>query len=197
MNTTRAWMDQHTQLFLSAVQQLTDADLDAACPGLPGWTRRHLIAHVHYNAEALRRLVSWAGTGIECRMYASDEQRATEIERGATLLAGTLRQLVVQSADALAGDLDALDAQAWHAEVITAQGRKVPATEIPWMRSREVAVHAVDLDAGVTFDDLAPDLIEALLVDVVTRRASVGEGPALAAWLTGRAGTPPQLGRWL
>ena len=197
MNTTRDWMDKHTQLFLSALQRLTDADLEDACPRLPGWTRRHLIAHVHYNAEALRRLVSWAGSGIENRMYASAEQRATEIESGATLPAGTLRQLVVRSADALARDLDALDAQAWHAEVITAQGRQVPAIEIPWMRSREVAVHAVDLEAGVTFDDLGPAFVTALLTDIVAQRAARGEGPALAAWLTGRATTPPQLARWL
>ena len=31
------------------------------------------------------------------------------------------------------------------AEVVTAQGRTVPATEIPWLRAREVYVHVVDL----------------------------------------------------
>jgi maleylpyruvate isomerase len=104
---------------------------------------------------------------------------------------------MLQSAGALAHDLDALDPQAWNADVITAQGRQVRATEIPWMRSREVAVHAVDLDAGVTFDDLLPEFVTALLPDIVTQRAARGEVPALAAWLHRRAITPPQLGRWL
>ena len=47
---------------------------------------RHVVAHVHYNARALRRLVQWATTGTENRMYASPEQRASEIEAGAARL---------------------------------------------------------------------------------------------------------------
>jgi maleylpyruvate isomerase len=196
MTGARGWMDQHTKLFLSAVESLTDAEFDVPT-GLPGWTRRHLIAHVHFNAEALRRLVSWAATSTENRMYASPDQRLAEIESGAQLPPTTLRQLVVESADALARDLDGLDGDAWSAQVLTAQGRTVPATEIPWMRSREVAIHAVDLGSGVGFDDLAPDFVRALLADVVGRRASQGEGAGLAAWLTGRAATAPVLGPWL
>jgi maleylpyruvate isomerase len=73
----------------------------------------------------------------------------------------------------------------------------VPATEIPWMRARELAVHAVGLDAGVAFGDLPDDLVVGLLTDVVTKRATSGEGPALAAWLTGRSTEPPTLGPWL
>jgi maleylpyruvate isomerase len=65
------------------------------------------------------------------------------------------------------------------------------------MRAKEVSVHAVDLGAGARFDDLPADLVTALLVDVVTKRANGGEGPALAAWLTGRADEAPALGRWL
>ena len=47
---------------------------------------RHVVAHVHYNARALGRLVQWATTGTENRMYASPEQRASEIEAGAARL---------------------------------------------------------------------------------------------------------------
>ena len=64
-------------------------------------------------------------------------------------------------------------------------------------RAREVWIHAIDLGAGVTFDDLPPAFIAALLTDVVRKRAGSGEGPGLAAWLTGRAPEPPQLGAWL
>ena len=45
--------------------------------------------------------------------------------------------------------------------------------------------------------DLSEDLVETLLVDVVRRRASRGEGAALAAWLTGRAAEAPTLAPWL
>jgi maleylpyruvate isomerase len=196
MSDVRAWMDQGTKLFLGAVEGLGDREL-LVPTGLPGWTRRHVVAHVHYNAEALRRLVLWAATGVETPMYASPEQRAREIEEGARLPADRLRDLVARSATGLAEELDRLSDDAWRAEVVTAQGRRVAATEIPWLRAREVAVHAVDLGAGIGFSDLPDELVEALVVDVVTKRARTGDGPALAAWLTGRVAQAPTLGPWL
>ena len=166
-------MDDGTRLFLGALASLGDDDLNRPA-ALPGWTGRHVVAHVHYNAQALGRLAQWAATGAENRMYASPEQRVREIEAGATLPAAELRDLVQHSAASLAAALDDLPAEAWGAIVVTAQGRTVPATEIPWMRAREVCIHAVDLGAGVTFGDLPPDFVAALLADVVRKRA----GPA-------------------
>jgi maleylpyruvate isomerase len=196
MNDVRAWMDLGTRAFLGALDGLGEADLDEPT-GLAGWSRRHLVAHVHFNAEALRRLVAWADTGVETPMYASPEQRQDEIEQGARLPVEQLRDLVAASAAALADDLDRLTPRAWDSEVVTAQGRRVTAAEIPWLRTREVAVHAVDLRAGVTFADLPAGLVEALLVDVVRKRARSGEGAALAGWLTGRDVQAPSLGPWL
>jgi maleylpyruvate isomerase len=193
---SRIWLTDTTALFLAGVDKLSDADLDAPT-GLPGWTRRHLVAHVHFNALALGRLVSWAATGTENRMYPSMERRDAEIEEGAVLPAGDLRRLVRASAEELDGAFDALSPDAWEREVVTAQGRTVPATGIPWMRARELAVHAVDLGAGATFADLPDDLVTTLLTDVVTRRVTGGEGPGLAAWLTGRTAEAPALGPWL
>ena len=194
--TARPWMDAGTALFLDQLDGLGDAELDGPS-ALPGWTRRHLVAHVHLNACALMRLASWAATGVENRMYASPDQRAAEIEDGALWDAATLRASVRDSAARLGTALDELPVEAWHAQVVTAQGRTVPATEVPWMRAREVMVHALDLGTGLTFHDLPGDFTAALLADVVGKRAAAGEGPDLAAWLTGRASQPPQLGRWL
>jgi len=196
MTDARTWTRQGTKLFLDAVAELSDAAFDEPS-GLPGWSRRHVVAHLHYNAEALRRLVSWAATGVEQPMYASSQARGEEIEQGALLPVGTLRQLVATSATALESDLDALPETAWAAEVRTAQGRLIPASQIPWLRAREVAVHAVDLRAGVTFADLPEGFVAELLVDVVRRRAEYGDGPDLAAWLTGRTESAPTLGPWL
>jgi maleylpyruvate isomerase len=193
---TRDWMDLGTKLFLDAVESLPDTAFDEPT-GLPGWTRTHLVAHVHYNAEALRRLVSWARTGVENRMYAGPEQRAAEIEEGAQLPAAQLRRLVHDSARQLAAELDELPEDAWQHEVVTAQGRTVAATEIPWMRTREVAVHAVDLGTGIGFDDLPDELNTAVALDVVRKRSGNGEAAALAEWLTGRASQAPVLGPWL
>lgn len=130
-------------------------------------------------------------------MYASPQQRAAEIEQGARMVPAELRRLVAESAAALAADLAALDEAAWSAEVVTAQGRTIPAAQIPWLRAREVMVHAVDLGTGLTFADLPADFTTELLVDVVRKRAGVGEAPALAAWLTGRTVDVPALGAWL
>jgi uncharacterized protein (TIGR03083 family) len=193
---SREWLTDTTTLFLGGLDKLSDADLDAPT-GLPGWTGRHLVAHVHFNALALGRLVSWAATGTENRMYPSMERRNAEIAEGAGLPAADLRRLVHASAEELTVALDALPAEAWAHEVVTAQGRTVPATEIPWMRARELAVHAVDLGAGATFADLPDDLVTALLTDVVTKRVAGGEGPGLAAWLTGRTAEAPAIGPWL
>ena len=194
--TARAWMEQGTAVFLTAVGRLPDDELGKPT-ALPGWTRRHVIAHVHYNAEALRRLVRWARTGEPAPMYRDRAHRAAEIESGAQLAAARLRTVVHDSAAALAADFDALQQAALTREVTTAQGRSIPAGEIPWLRTREVAVHAVDLDAGVNFADLPGDLNTALVSDVVARRCAAGEAAPIAAWLTGRASDPPVLGPWL
>ncbi len=151
---------------------------------LPGWTRRHLLAHVAANADALCRLAHWARTGEERRMYASSGQRNAEIEVGAARPAGELRHWVTDSAVQLAEDLGRLTGQAWQTAVLTAQGRAVPAAEIPWLRAREVYVHAVDLAAGTGFGDLPPDFLEALLDDVAARRSAQGSGPALSLTAT-------------
>jgi uncharacterized protein (TIGR03083 family) len=189
------WMDSSTELFLGAVDSLTDAEFDAPTD-LPGWTRRHVIAHVHFNAEALGRLASWAATGVESRMYSSVEQRGSDIERGALRPAPELRSMVHASAAELRAKLRGLHVSAWTHEVITAQSRTIPATEIPFMRVREVAVHAIDLGAGVSFADLPLDLTRALVDDIITKRFNAGEGPVLAGWLTGRDATTI-IGPWL
>jgi maleylpyruvate isomerase len=192
----RAWTDRGTALFLATLDRLTDDDLSASTR-LEGWTRRHVVAHVHGNAEALRRLLSWAATGIENRMYAGPDQRSAEIEELSVLPAGELRTLVHRSAGLLAADMDALPDDAWNNPVITAQGRTVAATEIPWMRAREVWVHTVDLDAGVTFADLPDDLNMALVADAAAKQAGKGSAARLAEWLTGRTTSAPDLAPWL
>ena len=192
----RDWMNSGTKLFLAGVVELDDDRLGAQT-ALPGWTRRHLIAHVHYNAEALRRLTRWAATGLPTPMYESSRQRAEEIEAGALLPAAELRGLVHESAAALATDLDSLSDREWAHEVVTAQGRTVPASEIPWLRAREVAVHAVDLGVSVGFGDLPEDFNTALAIDVINRRAVAGEAAPIVEWLTGRTTQAPTLGPWL
>ena len=84
-------------------------------------------------------------------MYASTAVRDHEIEFGATLSPIALRHLFDHSAVHLNVEWRDLPGDAWHHTVRTIQGREVPATETVWMRSREVWIHAVDLDNGASF----------------------------------------------
>ncbi|SEF18717.1 maleylpyruvate isomerase family mycothiol-dependent enzyme [Jiangella alba] len=160
--------------FSRFVRDLRDDELDA--PSLvPGWSRRHIVAHVGLNARALTRLTTWAASGVETPMYSSPAARVQEIDLAATLPATALRNLSDHAAIHLNVEWRDLDDESWLSEVVTAQGRRVPARETVWMRTREVWVHAVDLDAGGRFEDLPARLLDQLLADV---RAAWGRRPA-------------------
>lgn len=160
--------------------ELTDEELDGPTL-LEGWTRRHLVAHIGYNAAALCRLMDWAATGVETPMYASTEQRAQEIAEGATLSPAALRNLFSHTIARLDEKWRHLPEAAWKSEVRTAQGRLVPAEETAWMRTREVWIHAVDLGNGGRFGDFPPVVLDSLLDDIVGmwRRKELGAGLAL------------------
>jgi uncharacterized protein (TIGR03083 family) len=192
----RTWLADTTPLMLRAVDSLDDADFGSPS-ALPGWTVAHLVAHLHFNAEAITRLVHWARTGIETSMYSSMAQRNADIEAGALLPAAELRRLLQTSAGALDDAFDALASAQWEHLVVTAQGRTVPATELVWMRFREVAVHGIDIGGGVSFVDLPAEAVAKLVNEIVAKRLTAGEAPSLAAWLTGRAHAGPALGPWL
>ncbi len=189
---TLNWMHLGTERLLAEVAVLPDEALSAPT-ALPGWTRAYLLSHIAANADALRNLVHWARTGEERRMYASAEARESDIAAGAELPAAEIRAWVASSAAALAADLDALDAvdgaeDGWAAKIVTAQGLTRSASEIPWMRVREIYIHSVDLAAGTTFADLPLDFLAALLDDVTVRRSTVGGGPALVIAATDTGG---------
>jgi maleylpyruvate isomerase len=174
-----AWMHDGTERLLTDLAELPDQALRAATE-LPGWNRRYLLSHVAANADALRNLVHWARTGEERPMYSSLRERDAGIVAGAELSAADLRKRIESTAAALAGDLDQFgDGPAWDAKVITAQGLARAASEIPWLRAREVYIHGVDLRAGTGFCDLPAEFLTALLDDVTVRRSAKGGGPAL------------------
>lgn len=168
------WMADGTRLFLDTLDGVPDSDL-AGASRLPGWSRSTVAAHVARNADALRRLLTWARTGVETPMYDGPEHRDSEIRTTATAAPRALRADVASSAASLADDLASLPDHGWTTPLRSAQGRAITATQVPWMRVREVWLHAVDLDAGAGAADLPPDLVDALLDDVtasISRRAA-------------------------
>lgn len=162
-----------TAFFARKLNELSDAELDHGTL-LPGWTRRHIAAHIGYNARAISRLVDWAATGEETPMYTSKEVRDHEIDFGATQSPIALRNLFDHSAVHLNVEWRDLPADAWHHKVKTIQGRLVPAEETVWMRTREVWVHAVDLDNGASFADIPAPVLIRLLQDITGAWASRG-----------------------
>lgn len=148
----------------------------AAPSRLPNWTRGHVITHVARNADALVNLLAWARTGVETPMYAGVEQRNAEIEsgagRGAAEQLADLRSAEKRLTEAIAD----LPDEAWNATVRSARGREIPASEVPWMRTREAWIHAADL-GGAGFGDFPADLVDALLDDASAFHAR-GDGPS-------------------
>ena len=202
------WADGE-RLFATALGRLTDEELDRPSL-LPGWDRRHVLAHVARNADALRNLLTWARTGVETPMYPSREARDARIAETATLDGPRLRTELVAATARFADAVRGLPGPAWAAYVGTLLGRSVPATEVPWMRCIEVVVHAVDLDAGVGFADVPEDVQAAICEEVLASWERRGETPdvvvfagdrewgsgavavsgplpAVTGWLTGRS----------
>jgi maleylpyruvate isomerase len=204
---SRRWVTEGTALLTGAIDGLDPSAFDGDSQ-LPGWTRKHLVGHVAANADALGNLISWAETGVEKRMYASTEQRNADIEAAATRPAEELRSWYHRGAAELDEAMDRLTPEQWEHEVITAQLVTRKASDVPWMRAREVFVHAVDLGVGITFADLPDDFLLALADEIRTKRGLSdddllgvdGPLPEVAAWLSGRPHDlvdAPTLGPWL
>lgn len=201
----RSWASKGSDLLHNATLGLTDTDVHAEST-LPGWTVGQLIAHIAANADALSNLVHWAATGIETPMYPSVEARNAALEEARHKGATELLTWLNTSDAKLAAGFDALTDEQWAHPVTTIQGRTLPATELPWLRSREALVHAVDLDRSVSFTDLPAAFNEALIVDICSKRelaeSDLPKDPRhqVAAWLAGRPHTltgVADLGPWL
>ncbi|MFG1708186.1 maleylpyruvate isomerase family mycothiol-dependent enzyme [Nonomuraea sp. M3C6] len=191
------WVQEGTALFEQTLRGIDDAGLHAPS-ALPGWRRRHVVAHVASNADALVNLLDWARTGVETPMYSSPKQRAADIEAGAALPAGDLRAKLAAAHARLARELAAMPAAAWDAEVRTARGRTVPASEVAWMRTREVWVHAADLDAGTGLRDFPASVLRALAEDAVAAFSANPDAPRVTLIATDTAdrwelGTPEEV----
>ncbi len=177
------WQDEGTRLVEQAV---AEADL-ATASALPGWTRAHLVAHLARNADALVNLLDWAATGLPQPMYAAPGQREQDIEAGAARPPDVLRADLLAADARLARTVAGLPAAAWSARVLSAQGRDIPAGEVPWLRVREVWIHLVDLGGGPTLHDLPAELVDALLTDVTTALGRKPDAPAVALVANGGA----------
>ncbi|HEU5270570.1 MAG TPA: maleylpyruvate isomerase N-terminal domain-containing protein [Jatrophihabitans sp.] len=172
------WLAAGNELLTGTVAELPDEAL-AGPSLLPGWSRAHLLGHLARNADALLNLLTWARTGVETPMYPDQASRERDIERSAGQPPAELRADVQDGIDRLAEAIRTMPADAWQHTVRTNRGRPVPGAEVPWMRVREVWVHAVDLGGRAGFADVPVDLGTALLTDAFFFAARHPEPPAV------------------
>jgi maleylpyruvate isomerase len=186
---------------------LVDRTDDLAAPSLlPGWTRTYVVAHVAGNALGQIRMLRGAMQGVIADQYPGGAAgRAAEIDE----LART-PELAVAAAHRSAADLDVAWEQTedWTRPARVLNGDLIPLSRLPWVRWREVEVHAVDLATEYRPEDWSPAFLARLLVelqewpDLPALDGVAGPDHALAAWLTGRSrgegltGTLPDLPEW-
>lgn len=161
-----AWARLGTAYFARKLNELSDADLDGASL-LPGWTRRHVIALVAYEARSLALQVEAARTG-EPFVSVPDGQRAREVELGATLPSRALRNLFNHTEVHLNVEWRDLTDAGWERSVDLG-GTLLPVRQTAWRRARAIWVHAVDLGNGGSFLDMPPALLDALLAELAAR----------------------------
>lgn len=179
------WMRDGTTFFQTQLDGLPDEDLHGASL-LPGWSRAHVVAHLARNADALVNLLNWADTGIETPMYADADQRAREIDESRRRAPEAMRADFAEANGRLEARATQLPDEAWTHEVRTAKGRIVPASVVPWLRTREVWIHAVDLDGGARLAELPTGLIDALIGEITSDLSANPACPNLEIMATDR-----------
>lgn len=166
LDETLAWAGDGAAHLRGLMARMGD-DAFAAPSGLPGWSRAHVLSHIARNADGMINLLTWARTGVPTPAYASIEARNADIESGASRSPAAIRDDVVDSSDRLAQAVRDMPKEAWSAHVKNVQGVEIPATDIPWIRAREMWIHAVDLDIGASLTDLPVPMLVEVVGDVV------------------------------
>jgi maleylpyruvate isomerase len=200
-----------TERVLTDLRALADAHLRAPS-ALPDWSRGHVVSHLARNADGLTNLLTSARTGERRPMYASREQRNTDIEAGAGRSAAELTADLAETDRGFATEADRMTD--WSATVYrTLDSPGFSVGMVPLLRLGELEIHHTDLDVGYGFDrwptawaaaylsyacrelaDRAGEPLGIEATDTGTRLptdspgARIVEGPAttLVAWVTGR-----------
>ncbi|MDR7384555.1 maleylpyruvate isomerase N-terminal domain-containing protein [Promicromonospora iranensis] len=194
---------------LSAVGQLTDADLAGPSP-LDGWTRGHVLSHVAGIGGAMLGQTQAAERGEVVPVYASQEARNAGIEAGSGRTVAEHLAVLGALGDDLAQAWPEPGSPLWDAPS-GYRGGPLSGCLLAWWR--EVRIHSVDALAGTspavgyeTWDDTLCVHLRAFLAvrlpDGVSADDIAGDPRDVTAWLAGRVpaaplGTDlPELGPW-
>ena len=153
------------------VAELTD-DQARGLSRLPGWSRGHVLTHLARNADGIRNMVEGAIVGEERAMYPGGaDRRAADIDAGAHRPASELVDDFTRASAALSDAWQRMPDDAWDRLGVTIAYGPTKVRAMLWGRRRELLVHLVDLDLGMTPADL-PD--EFLTGDAEWLRANRG-----------------------
>ncbi|MFC9296210.1 maleylpyruvate isomerase family mycothiol-dependent enzyme [Streptomyces sp. NPDC057011] len=193
-----------TERLLTAVAKLDDAALTEQSH-LPGWTRGHILAHLARNADALVNV-------LEGRpMYESASARDADIERDS---GRPLEEHLADLRDSGARFLATAEpAQDWSRTVELRNGVTDLASNVPFRRWVEVALHHVDLNIGYELADLPDEFTDREITFLADRWSGRPEVPPVTlktyhddrVWHTGGpegtpvilVGPPDELLGWL
>jgi maleylpyruvate isomerase len=197
-------LDRHVEMaaaahqrLLAALDDLVDSgQLDVTAPSqLSGWTRGHVITHITNSGDGHSRLFDGAAEGRVTVMYPNGpDGRAADIEAGAARPAR-------EQLDSLRRSIWHLEGRwansSWEGRGIVGTGAELPLRDLPVLRTREVAIHHIDLGIGATFADLPADYLRLDLrrMEMLwAARQPMGMTPLPAAAL---AAPPPERLAWL
>lgn len=138
---------------------LAAGELDVSAPSsLPDWTVGHVITHITNSGDGQLRMLEAAAVGEVGTQYPGGfEQRNSDIERGAV-------RPVTEQVDDLRRLCEAFEVRLLSMPTWDGHGQamfgEVAIADVPFLRTREVEVHHVDLGVGYGFGDLPPAYME-------------------------------------
>lgn len=152
-------LDVATDALLHSVRALGPSELDVNSR-LPGWTRRTVIAHLTYGANATIRMLEAVPSG-RVAFYPDGEGQRRRSLSAADRLDGTepVRQFV-RSCERLREALGRVPPQTWLQQVQEPRLGTMATSRLVVLRLNEVEVHHSDLDVGHEPSSWTPALVE-------------------------------------
>lgn len=153
-------VDAAFAMLLDAVGDLTDAAARAPS-SLPGWSRGHVLTHLARSGEGDALTVEGAIRGEVLEKYpGGPEQRTRDIDAGAGRSVDDLRADLLSTQRRLVDAWGRVSGDRWERLTLTPMGPRTVAGTVH-ARRREILVHLVDLDVGVSPDELPVDYVTA------------------------------------